>query len=82
MRFRRVTWVAITLVTAAVAGVLAVGAEAYADQGATRCAPPAQTVTAQRPARHDGSWQSRAFRAAPCHAWRTMHRHGRPHGST
>jgi hypothetical protein len=69
MRFRRVRWVAITTVAATVVGVLAVGAEAYADRGAERCAPP----SVQQATRHDGSWRTSAFRAAGCRAWRTMH---------
>jgi hypothetical protein len=80
MWFRRARWGAIMMVVAAVAGVLAVGAEAYADRGPTRCAPPAQAVSVQQSAKHDGSWRSSAFRAAGCRAWRTMHR--RPHGRT
>ncbi len=80
-RFWRVRWVAITTVTATAAGVLAVGATAYADRSAGRCTPPAPAVTVHQATRHDGSWRTSAFRAAGCRAWRTMH-DDRPHRRT
>lgn len=70
-RFRRVRWIAITVLTAVAAATLAVGAEAYADQAHGPCQPAASTVHATG----DHSWRTGGFRSAGCHAWRHLHRH-------
>ena len=70
VRFRRVRWIAIT-VLAATAATFAVGAEAYADRGPSPC----QSVGHVAQASSDHSWRTGGFRSAGCKAWRHLHRH-------
>ena len=70
VRFRRYRWIAITAVAATAVCALAIGAEAFADQSAARCA----TSTSTAAARGGQSWRTEGFRAAGCHAVRRMHR--------
>jgi hypothetical protein len=70
-RFRRVRWIAITVLTVTAAATFAVGAEAYGDQGHDPCKPVAHSAQANG----DHSWRTGGFRSAGCKAWRHLHRH-------
>ena len=78
-RVRRASWIAIAAVAATAVGTLVMGAQAYANQDESRCAPPAVATTvarhgsAQSAAGPHGSWRAGAFRAMGCRAWRHMH---------
>jgi hypothetical protein len=69
-RIRRIRWIALTAVLAAVVATLAVGASAYADQSEARCAPHAAGASAG-----PSSWRIVAFRAIGCRTWRHMYHH-------
>jgi hypothetical protein len=70
-RFRRVRWIAITVLMATAVATFAVGAEAYADRGPGPCQPGTYSAWAGA----DHSWRTGGLRSAGCKAWRHMHRH-------
>src|SRR2546430_14645179 len=78
-RVRRASWIAIAAVAATAVGTLVMGAQAYANQDESRCAPPAVVTTvarhgsAQSAAGPHGSWRAGALPAIGCRAWRPMH---------
>jgi hypothetical protein len=90
MGIRRVRWIAIGSAVFAAGATLAIGANAFASQGAARCVPPSAGIPAHNPSGHNPSghnpsghnpsghnpsWRSGAFQAAGCRAWRHMHHH-------
>jgi hypothetical protein len=75
MGVRRARWIAIVSAVFATGATLAIGANAFANQGAARCAPPTVGFSAHNAAGHNPAWRSGAFQAAGCRAWRHMHHH-------
>jgi len=77
MRIRRMRWIAILAAILTVLVTLAIGADAFASQGAARCARPAgaaaDTVVAAHQVAGHHSWRTGAFKAFGCGAWRKMH---------
>lgn len=72
MRVPRMRWIAIVAAIVTLFVTLAVGADAFASQGAARCARPPGAGTHQVAA-HSASWRTGAFKAFGCGALRHMH---------
>jgi hypothetical protein len=71
-RFRRVRWIAMTMLAVVAAATFAAGADAYADQGRGPCRSGMRTVAVQTGGH---SWRTGGLRSAGCRAWRHIHHH-------
>jgi hypothetical protein len=75
MRIRPTRWIAIVAAIFTLLATLAIGADAFASHGATRCSRPpiAGTSTGVHQVAVHSSWRTGAFKAVGCGAWRRMH---------
>lgn len=77
VRIRRVRWIAMAVVTVAVATTFLIGGQAFAARGEAQCQSHSTTSAVHT----NHSWRTGGIRSAGCRTWRYLH-HRRLHVRT